>query len=201
MNQAGSAQLAQDFDGRRGLRRVVVREAGVERLARAHSLIKCSHGLFNGRLGIGAMGVKNIHILQPHALEALVQACEQVFARSPVAVRAEPHIVAGLGADNHLVAIGREVQAQNLAEVHLRAAVGRAVVVGQVKVRNAQIEGPAHHGAAILEAVRAAKVVPQPQGNGWQAHTAPARAAILHGVIALFACEIQRDSPYLERIR
>ena len=72
MNQAGSAQLAQDFDSRRSLCRVVVRDAGVERLAAAHCLVQRAHGFFNGRIGIGAMGVEDIDVLQAHAPEALI---------------------------------------------------------------------------------------------------------------------------------
>ncbi len=94
------------------------------------------------------MRVEDVDVLEAHALQALVEAGQQILARSPVAIRAGPHIVAGLGADDQFVAIGLEIEAQNLAEVAFRASRRRAVVVGQVEVGDAQVEGAAHHGAA-----------------------------------------------------
>src|SRR5208282_764301 len=99
---------------------------------------------------------------------------------------AGPHAPAGLGADDQLVAMGPEIEAQNLAEVLFRTPRRRAVVVGQVEVGDAQVEGAQHHRTAVLEDIDAAEVVPQAQGDGGQANAAAATAAVLHGVVALF---------------
>src|SRR3712207_7010591 len=48
--------------------------------------------------------------------------------------------------DDELVAIGSEVVGEVPAEVGLRRAVGRPVVVGQVEVGDAQVEGAAQDG-------------------------------------------------------
>jgi hypothetical protein len=49
------------------------------------------------------------------------------------------------------------------AEVGLGAAVGRAVVVGEVEVGDAQIERAAQDGALDVERLVVAEVVPEPQ--------------------------------------
>ena len=56
--------------------------------------------------------VEDVDILEPHAAQALIEAREQVLARSPFAIRARPHVVAGLRRDDHLVAVRREVLAK-----------------------------------------------------------------------------------------
>ena len=99
--------------------------------------------------------------LQAHALQRLVAARHQVLARTPLAVRARPHEIAGLRRDDHLVAERVEVLAHQRAEVFLGRARRRAVVVSQVEVRDAEVEGAARDGAAVLEDVDVAEVVPQ----------------------------------------
>ncbi|MNW69984.1 hypothetical protein D3C74_491450 [compost metagenome] len=49
---------------------------------------------------------------------------------------------------------------------------------------DAQIECPAHHSAAVLEQVVAAKIMPQAQGNSRQQQAAPAGSVVFHIVIA-----------------
>ena len=97
---------------------------------------------------------------------------EQVLARAPVAVRSGPHVVAGLGRDDELVAVRREVLAEDPAEVGLGRAVGRAVVVRQVEVGHAAVEGPAEDGALGLERLVVPEVVPEPERDR---RAAPAR--------------------------
>ena len=59
---------------------------------------------------------------------------------------------------------------------------------------DAEIEGAAHHGAAVFKDVHAAEVVPQAEGDGGQANAAAAAAAVRHGVVALIAGEIHGGS-------
>ena len=80
------------------------------------------------------MMVENIHICKAHAHKTLVQAGSQIFSAAPVPVRAVPHGVARLGADDQLVAVGVQLFPQDAAEVALGAARLRAVVVGEVKM-------------------------------------------------------------------
>nr|GFD60898.1 hypothetical protein [Tanacetum cinerariifolium] len=75
------------------------------------------------------------------ALEALVEAADEVFLGAPVAVRAIPHGVAGLGGDNQLVAVAGKIFLQNAPKIDFGRAGRRAVVIGQVEVRDAVIKG------------------------------------------------------------
>ena len=56
-----------------------------------------------------AMTVEEIHIVQIHALETLVEARHQILARAPIAVRTFPHIISRLGRDEEFVAIRLEI--------------------------------------------------------------------------------------------
>ena len=134
------AQLAQDARRLAGALRAVRGDADVARLPRAHGGVEGAHRLLERRVGVGPVRVEDVDVVQAQAAERLVQAREQVLARAQVAVRARPHVPAGLGRDDELVAVGPEVLAQDAAGVDLGAAVGRAVVVGQVEVRDAQVE-------------------------------------------------------------
>ena len=152
-------------DGRRLARllRRVGGDAGVERLPLAHGRVERAHRLLERRLRVEAMGVEDVDVVEPHSPQALVEAREQVLARAPFAVGAGPHVVAGLGRDDQLVAVGPEVLRQEPAEVLLGGAVGRAVVVGQVEMRDAEVERAAQDRAARLERTVAAEVVPEPE--------------------------------------
>ena len=67
-----------------------------------------------------------------------------------------------------LVAVGAEVAREDRAEVALGRAVGRAVVVRQVEVRDAAVERPAQCRLLALERHVVAEVVPQAEGDGGQ---------------------------------
>ena len=118
--------------------------------------------------------VENIHVRQSHAAQALVEAGEEVLARAEVAVRPRPHVVAGLGRDQEFVAVRTEVAGQDLTKRLLRRAVGRAVVVGEVEVRDAEIKRPVDNVAAALLRVVAAEVLPETEGDRWEQEAAAA---------------------------
>jgi hypothetical protein len=153
--------------------------------AAAHDVVERAHGLLERRAGIGAVVIKDVHVLQAHALQALVEARDEVLARAQVAVRAGPHVPAGLRRDHQLVAVRLEVLRQNPAEALLGRPVGRAVIVRQIEVRDAQIEGAARHRPAVFVNVVAAEVVPQPQRHGRQFQPAAAAAVVAHRRIAV----------------
>ncbi len=201
MNQAGRAQCPQDLRGNRGLRRIVIRNSRIKRVAGTHSLVQCAHGFFNGRVGVRTMRVEDIDILQAHALQTLVKARQQVLARTPRPIRSGPHVVAGLRADDQLVPIGFQIEPQHLAEVGLRAARRRPVIVGKVEVCDPEIEGAAHHGASVFKRIHATEVVPEPERDKRQLQAALARAAIRHGVVTLFVGDIHDLSLALARFQ
>ena len=179
------AQLAQDPLGLLGARGRVGRHPDVERLARAHGGVQRAHRLLQRRLGVGAVRVEDVDVVQPHALEALVEAGEQVLARAPVAVGSGPHVVARLAGDDELVAVGRQVLGEDPAEVLLRRPVGRPVVVGQVEVGDAEVERAAQDGPARLQRPVAAEVLPQAERDRRELEAAAPTAPVGHRLIAV----------------
>ena len=109
------------------------------------------------------MVIKNIHVIECHALERLVEGGQEVFARTPFAVGTGPHVVARLGRDDEFVAVRGEISTENFAKIFFSGAGGWAVVVGEIKVGDAQIEGAAHNGASGLVDINPAEIMPEPQ--------------------------------------
>ena len=120
VNETGRAQLAQNGGGLPRLLRAVGRDTGVDRLAAAHDVVQRAQRLLHRCVGVRAVAVEDVHIVQPHALEALVEAGDQVLARSPLAVGAGPHVVAGFAGDHQLVAVAAQVLGQDSAKGLLR---------------------------------------------------------------------------------
>src|SRR5208283_1098390 len=144
------------FDGKRlrdyaGACRTEGRNSDIERLALADGVGERAGRLFHRRIWPGTMGIEDVDVVEPHALQALVERGDDVFTRAADAIGAGPHVPAGLGGDDQFVAMGGEVLRQDSAEVLLRRAEGRAVVVGKVDMCDAAVEGPADDGAPGLE--------------------------------------------------
>src|SRR3954452_22223372 len=180
------SHLAQDPYGVLGARAGVRRDARVERLALAHGRVDRSKRLLERRVGIEAVRVEDVDVVEPHPLQALVEAREQVFARAPFTVEARPHVVAGLRGDDQLVSVGQEVLAQDAAEVDLGGAGGRAVVVGEGEMADAEGERPPQDRALRLDRPVVAEVVPEPERDLRELEAAGAAAAILHVVVSVF---------------
>jgi hypothetical protein len=105
--------------------------------------------------------IEDVDVGQAHAAQALIQAGQQVLARPEVAVRTGPHVVTGLGGNDQLVAICRQVHLECAAECLFRRAVGRTVVIRQIEMGDSQVEGAPQHGAAVFQRIDAAEIVPQ----------------------------------------
>ena len=133
-----------------GFGRLVIRNAGVKRLAAANRVRERAHRFFQRRVGIGPMRIKNIHIRQTHPLERLVERRQQIFARTPFTIRARPHVVARLGRDDQFIAPFAEVFAQDATEGFLRRTTRRAVIVCQVKAGDAQVKRAQRDGPGVL---------------------------------------------------
>ena len=80
------------------------------------------------------------------------------------------------------------------AKVGLRLAVGRAVVIRQIEVRNAVVESRAQEALLHAEGRDIAEVVPQPQGYGGQLQATVAAAAVPHVFIAIPGGNIDHGS-------
>ena len=83
------------------------------------------------------------------------------------------------------VPIRPEVGSHHSAEVLFGRAVGRSVVVGEVKVCDALVEGVPQHLALHVEGTVVAEVVPETERDSGQDQTRLANSAIRHGVIAI----------------
>ena len=53
--------------------------------------------------------IEDIDIIKPHALQALIQTGQQIFAASPVTVRPLPHIITGLRTDDQFITVGGKI--------------------------------------------------------------------------------------------
>ena len=142
MHDAGRAEVAEDGASPGGIGRVIVGDGGVEGLARADGVGERPHGFFHRGVRVAPVTVEDIDVGEPHPLQRLVQRGEEVFARAKVAMRARPHGIARLGRDDQLVAIGAEVFAENPTEGFLGRARDGPVVVREVEVGDAEVEGP-----------------------------------------------------------
>ena len=141
VNQQRRPQAAED---RRGFARPLGRVGGdahVERLSLADGGVERAHRLLERGLGVESVRVEDVDVVEPHPPQAGVEAREQVLARSPLAVGPRPHVVAGLGRDDELVAIGARDRARRIRPKFSSAEpYGRAVVVGEVEVRDPEVE-------------------------------------------------------------
>ena len=178
-------------------RAVVVGQAHIQRFAAAHGLCQRTHCLFQRGVGVHAVVVENIHIVQPHAAQALVKAGQQVLAAAPVAVGAVPHLEPGFGGDDQLVAVDAEVVPQNFTEIPLGRARLGAVVVGKVKVGDAIVKRRAAERAHIFVGCRVAKIMPQPQRDGGQQQATIAAAAVGQDTVTVLGCLIHGKNPLL----
>ena len=140
MDEERRAEVAQDPVRLLRLGGGVRRDAGVERFALPHGCVERAHRLLERRVGIEAVRVEDVDVVEPHAREALVEAREQILARPPLSVRAFPHVVAGLRRDHELVAVGPQVLAEQVAEVLFRRSVRRAVVVREIEMGDTEVE-------------------------------------------------------------
>ena len=171
------------------------RDADVEGLARADDVDEGLEGLLERRQGVVAVGIEQVDIVEMHAAQALVERGHEILARAPVAVGAGPHVVAGLGGDEELVAIGPEVVVHEPAEGLLGRAVDGPVVVGQVHVGDAVVEGIADDLARALVGVDAAEVMPEPEAHAGQQHAALPASLKRHAalVVAALCCLIHKS--------
>ena len=184
VDDEGHMELIQNGRGLLQRLAVVIGQAHIQGLAAADRLLQSAHGLLQRGIGVHAVVVEDVHIGKSHALEALVQAGQQIFPAAKVAVGAVPHGVARFGGDDQLVPIGGQILPEDLAEVLLGSPGLGTVVVGQVEVGNAVVKGRAAEITHIFIGSRVAEVVPEPQGEGSQLQAGSAAAPVGDRLIA-----------------
>src|SRR5580658_1716306 len=138
--------------------------------------------------------IKNVNILEPHALQALIETRQHIFARAKIPVWPRPHIPTRLSRNNQLVAIRQKILLENLPERFLRRSVRRPIIICQIKMCDPEIESPPQHGARVLEIIYTAKVVPKSKRHRRKLNPASPRAPILHGVVTLLTSLVHVSS-------
>ncbi len=161
VDEAVDAHLFEDFDGLFEFFEGVFGKAYVEGFAGVDGCGQGGHGFLKAGVGIGAVGVEDIDVIEAEAFEGLIEGGEEVFAGAPFAVGALPHVVAGFGGDEKFVAVAGEVFGEDASDIFLSGAGWRAVVVGEVEVGDTGVEGMAHDGAGLLEVIGVTEVVPE----------------------------------------
>ena len=167
-----------------GPRGRVRRDADVERLALADCRVERSHRLLEGGPRIEPVGVEDVHVVDPHPREALVQAGKEVLPRAQVAIRSRPHVVAGLGRDHELVAVWAQVGRQDPSEVLLGRAIWRPVVVREIEVGDPAVECPPDDRPLCRERPILAEVLPEAERDRRQVQAAPPDAPVRHRFVA-----------------
>src|ERR1700690_3987140 len=124
------------------------------------------------------MRIENVDVVELQALEALIEAREQAFARSPLAVGTRAHQIARFRRNDELISVGCKTAGQNAAEGFLCGARRRTVIIGQIEVRDAPSEGLEHHLARVRARSGGAEVLPEPERNSRQLQAAAAAARI-----------------------
>src|SRR5882724_112999 len=130
-----------------------------------------------------------------HALETLIETGKQIFARSPLAIGAGPHEIAGFCRDDELVAVLGKICRQNAAEVRLRRSRRRTVIIGQVEMRYAVIKRLKDHFTGVLEWLGVPEVLPEPERNARQLQSAAAAAGIGMRLVSINGGGIHRQTP------
>ena len=178
MDKHGGAHFPERFDGSSGLFGIVIGDAHIQRLAAADDLVQCTHGFLNGGIRIRAVMVKNVHMIQMHPLQRLLQTGDQIFAAAVVAIGPGPHIVTGLGGNHQLMAVGVPVPIHVDAEITLCLSVGRPIIICQVKMGNAKVKALAKDALLGGKGCDVSEVVPQSQGKRRQHQTASSAAPV-----------------------
>src|SRR5690606_27761650 len=108
----------------------------------------------------------------------------QIFPRPELAIGTGPHIVAGLGRNDDLVAIGAEIAGQHLAEQLLGRAWRGTVIVGEVEMGDAPVEGVTQDFEGGIIVAGATEILPETERDDGEFQARFAAAAVLHGCVA-----------------
>ena len=138
------------------------------------------------------MAIEQIHVINLHTFQTLVERGHQILAAAPIAIRAGPHVIAGFRRDEQFVAIGPEVLVHQSSHRLLGRTIDRTIVVSQVEMRDAVVEGIMGNLPASLIWIHAAEIMPKAETHLWQHHTRAPTALKLHPVVvAALVREIQ----------
>ncbi len=103
--------------------------------------------------------------------------------------------MARLGGYDQFVAVADKIPDQDAADVFLRGAGRRAVVVGQIKVGDAAVKRAVHDSARFLEIIHATEVVPESQRDGGQQQAGIPATPVGHAAIITGSIKHARNMP------
>jgi hypothetical protein len=159
-------------------------------LSLANCSVERAHGLLQRSLGIEPVGVEDVDVVETHPPETGVETGQEVLARPAVTVGTRPHVVPRLGGDDQLIAVLGEGPVDHRAEVGLRRPVGRPVVVGQVEMRDPQVERSGQHGVDLLWRSRVTEVLPQTERDQGELEAGSPTSSVLHVLVAFIGGEM-----------
>ncbi len=160
VNNKRRSHLLKKGGNRLRLLSVIVGNAHIQRLSASDYTVQCSCRFLKRRLGIGSVMVIDIHILQTHAAQALIQTCNQIFLTAPVSIRTRPHIISGFRGNHQLVPINPQTLFQNPSEIFLRRTVHRSIVICQIKMRDPMVESRMAHRLHVFKISVGTKIMP-----------------------------------------
>ena len=138
--------------------------------------------------------VEDIHIIQSHALQALIQAGHEILFAAPVAVRSGPHIITGFRGNHQFITIYTQILFQNTTEILFCRTVYRSVVVRQIEVCDTVIKSSVTHVQHVVKIPIGAKIVPQSQGDCRKLQSTCTTAVVFHFFISFFICLIHLNN-------
>ena len=153
-------QLLEQFCCRNGLLLIVVGNSHIQCLTGSDNAIQCTNGLLQRCIWIRSVMVEDIHIIQSHALQALIQAGHEILFAAPVAVRSGPHIITGFRGNDQFISIPSQSFCKDPSKIFLRTARYRSIIVCQIKMCNAMVKCCVAHVLHIIKIPIGAEIVP-----------------------------------------
>ena len=182
-------QILQQFHCLLRIFPVIVGYPCIQRLPASYNIGQRRHSLLKRCLLIHTVVIENIHIIQFHTPQALVNAGHQILPASVIPVRAVPHIISGLRSDDQFVPVWPEIFFHQPAQAALRASIDRPVVIGKVKLCDAMVKGSPAHGLHVVVIVLRAEIMPESQRNCRKFQAASSHPVVCHLFIT---CVISR---------
>jgi hypothetical protein len=91
--------------------------------------------------------------------------------------------VSGFGGDDHFIAMRGKIGGEDLPEVFFGRARWRTVVVSEIEVGDATVEGTENHGASFGLVIDVAKVMPEAKGDFREMNARVAAASVRYHVL------------------
>ena len=138
--------------------------------------------------------IKHVYIVHVHPPKGLVDAGHEVLLAAEIAVWPRPHIIPGLGGQEQFIPVGFPVPLHVQTEVPFCLTIGRAIVVGKVKMDDSMIESRPQKALLRLKRGDRAKIVPQAKRNSGKHNAAVAAALVLHPFITIGGWLVHKQS-------